>query len=220
MKKPPILNQLNFSSLVFICMGIFCCYASFSHITSESNKFFYILGGATTVILGFATVLNILNIFMMPRDKFYTKMSWMNHVGSLVLLMVAITIPEELIIATLLIFVFSIMNIILFVKTLSFRSNNSIRVNELRKLFPDKKSFRFDLDFSFRNEIKKTTLDMFNSGIGVFVPAGVIVFLGSSFYIDGTSYATYQFVETLKEAGSDFDTMTPEVIKTLEMNAY
>lgn len=220
MKPLNILRQLNLASFIMLACAIYCAVASFQYVTVNSNKFFFAVGGVTSVMLGFAVVLNVLNIFMMPRDKFYSNGAWTLHLLSGLLLFTSFVTPEEYLINFISIAGLSIFNIVVFLSTMSFRSRESTLINQLRKLFPDEKSFNFDIDFKFKKDFIEDAVDTYVSGIRLLTPFGKVVFVGDGFYFDDSFHEAKRFVTSLKDCGFKFNKATPDEMKVVEMHVY
>jgi hypothetical protein len=220
MKSLNMLRQLNLASFIMLACAIYCAVASFHYVTVNGNKFFFAVGGVTSVMLGFAVVLNVLNIFMMPRDKFYSNGAWTFHLLSVLLLVTSFTAPEEYLINFISIAVLSIFNIVVFLSTMSFRSRESTLINQLRKLFPDEKFFNFDIDFKFKKDFIEDAVDTYISGIRLLTPFGKVVFVGDGFYFDDRFHEAKRFVTSLKDCGFKFNKATPDEMKVVEMHVY
>lgn len=220
MKPNNILRQLNLASFIMLACAIYCAYVSFDYVTVNANKFFIVVGGFTSVMLGFAVVLNVMNIFMMPRDKFYSNGAMTFHVISGILLCLSIVMPEQYFINFISICVFSIFNIFVFLSTMTFRSNESTLINQLRELFPTEKSFSFDIDFKFKKDFIKDAVGTYNYGICLLTPFGKVVFVGDKFYFDDSFHEAKRFATNLKDCGFKFNKATPDEMKVVEMHVY
>lgn len=219
MKPQHILRQLNLSLFIMAACGVYATISSFGYVTSGSNKFFFILGGVTTVTLGFSVVLNLLNMFMMPNDKFYSNSALINYITSLILILLAVIKPNEIMIIWLLTTSFAVLNITLIISTLSFRSQYSSYIDNLRKLFPDTKSFKFDFDFKFNSSFVNVN-NRFVSAVSLLTPAGPLVFSGEHFYFNSDWNDAEQFAKDLKTCGFTINHITPDEMKVIEMHAY
>lgn len=220
MKPLNIFRQLNLASFVMLACAIYCIYASFQYVTVDGNKFFFAVGGVTSVMLGFAVTLNVLNIFAMPRDKFYSNGAWTFHLISVLLLATAIISPEEYLINFISVGVISVFNIVIFLSTLSFRSRESTLINQLRKLFPDEKKFNFDIDFKFKKDFIVNADHSYFSAICVLTPFGKVIFVGDDFYFDERFHDATRFVTSLKTCGFKFNKATPAEMKVVKMHVY
>lgn len=220
MKPLNILRQLNLSSFIMLACAIYCVFASFQYVTADSNKFFFAIGGITSVMLGFALTLNVLNLFMMPRDKFYSNGAWTFHLMSVLLLAAAIISPEEYLINFMIVCVVSVFNIVIFLSTLSFRSQESRLISQLRKLFPDEKTFNFDIDFKFKKDFVNHFDQNYSSAIRVLTPFGKVLFVDDGFYIDDRFHEAKRLVTNLKDCGFKFNKATPDDMKVVEMHVY
>lgn len=220
MKPFNILRQLNLASFIMLACAIYCVFASFQYVTVNANKFFFAVGGVTTVIMGFAVVLNVLNIFMMPRDKFYANSAWTLHILSVLLLATAIFIPEEYLINFVVVCALSVFNIVVFISTMSFRSQESTLINQLRKLFPAEKTFNFDIDFKFKEDFTPTIGHSYHSAVSLLTPFGQVIFVGDEFYFNNRFHESKQFVKNLNDCGFKFNKVTPDEMKVIEMIVY
>ena len=219
MKPFNILRQLNLASFIMLACTIYCVFASFQYVTVNANKFFFAVGGVTTVVLGLAVVLNVLNIFMMPRDKFYTNSALTLHILSVLLLATAVFIPEEYLINLVIVSALSIFNIVVFLSTMTFRSRESTLINQLRKLFPAEK-FNFDIDFTFKKDFTPTTDHNYHSAVSLLTPFGQIIFVGDEFYFNIGFHETNKFVKNLNDCGFTFNKVTHDEMKVIEMIVY
>lgn len=225
------LRRFSYSTLFFMFASLVSIYVTFHNVTSETNKFFYVIGGSTSVIFGFAIMLNGLNYLMLSRDIFYSKWSWFNYIISTSMLISIILMPSEVIINFMIVFVASIFNIFLFFSILHYRTLNSVDINKLHKLFPDEKVFKFDTDFDFNNDFlveyeKKSKLSNFEKaimskyGICLIMPFSDVVYSSGCFYFNDLSFDEEHLIKAFNNANVRFGTATADEVKLVEMVDY
>lgn len=225
------LRRFSYSTLFFMLASLVSIYVTFLNVTPETNKFFYAVGGSTSVLFGFAIMLNGLNYLMLSRDIFYSKWSWFNYFIGITMLISVAVIPSEVIVNFMIVFVASIFNIFLFFAILHYRTINSIAINKLHKLFPDEKVFKFDTDFDFNNDFlveykKNNKLNYFDIstlgkyGICLMMPFSNVVYSSGWFYFNNLSFEEDHLIQAFKNANIRFGTATADEAKLVEMVDY
>lgn len=220
MKSLSIFRHLGLSVIVLIMTNIFCFYISLHHIPDGTNKFFYALSGISSTLLGFLTILTLLNYILMPRDSFYSSWAWVNYLSCTILLFFTLTMPSAVISNLFIVFLSSVINVILFFSTMYYRTSNLTEIDKLRKLFPDEKSFRFDYDFNFRNDFGVDPEKNILYGIQLLTPFAKVVLTGDKFYFNDHSFDVEKLAADFKNAEIRFNTATPDEVKVVEMLAY
>jgi len=227
------LRRFSYSTLFFIFASVVSIYITFHNITPETSKFFYAIGGFTSVLFGFSVMLNGLNYLLLSRDIFYSKWSWLNYIIGIIMLISVAVIPAEVIVTFMIIFVASVFNIFLFFAILHYRTINSVDINKLHQLFPEEKIFKFDIDFDFNNdfllEYKKKNKDDFNIfgistlgkyGICLIMPFSNVVYSAGWFYFNDLSFEDDHLITAFKNANIRFGTATADEVKLVEMVDY